>query len=424
MASAPNGRPTSLRALGPTRQAACSGFIGKNGRRKAEITAPVASASKLYLVVTDGGDGLSYDHADWGNPVLVRADGTEMSLTEIAWDANPINGWNAPKLNRNNDGNTMSIDGNTYAKGFGVNAPSILTFTLPEGHDFTTFKATVGYDDDVNNAPQGVSMEFLVFTVDPALDLTADVPLDLTLLGFEPDARCTVTDMWSGENLGTFSGSEFAPTLRPHASGLYRVSPLDRTEGATVKVVVSTDTPAGSRSTAVTSDNTVKFTFTVEGGDTEGAYIQLRDNGKVIGTLTFGSDPDGGNGSQVEFTSGENRAEASGNTAIFIGKFAPGTHTFEAFYSGTTTIKNASTGEFMTLEVEPAGVPAISREDKGITVRPIDGAVEITADRDCTLPVYTVTGALYTTLRLTRGTTRHPLPSATYLLNSRLHHIR
>lgn len=408
----------------PTRQAACSGFIGKNGRRKAEISAPVASASKLYLVVTDGGDGLSYDHADWGNPVLVRADGTEMSLTEIAWDANPINGWNAPKLNKNNDGNTMSIDGTTYAKGFGVNAPSILTFTLPEGHNFTTFKATVGYDDDVNNAPQGVSMEFRVFTVDPAPDLTADVPLDLTLLGFEPDARCTITDMWSGENLGTFSGSEFAPTLKPHASGLYRVSAVNRTEGATIKVVVSTGNSAGSRSTTVKSDDTVKFSFTVEGGDTEGAYIQLRDNGKVIGTLTFGNDPDAGNDSQIELASGESRGAASGNAAVYVGKFTPGTHTFEAFYSGTTTVKSTSTGEFMTLEVEPAGVPSISREDKGITVRPLDGAVEITADRNCTLPVYTLSGALFTTLRLTRGTTRHHLPSATYLLNSRLHHIR
>ena len=168
----------------------------------------------------------------------------------------------------------------------------------------------------------------------------------------------------------------------------------------------------------------MKFSFTVEGGDTEGAYIQLRDNGKVIGTLTFGNDPDAGNDSQIELASGESRGVASGNAAVYVGKFTPGTHTFEAFYSGTTTVKSTSTGEFMTLEVEPAAVPAISREDKGITVRPLDGAVEITADRNCTLPVYTLSGALFTTLRLTRGTTRHPLPSATYLLNSRLHHIR
>jgi hypothetical protein len=34
---------------------------------------------------------------------------------------------------------------------------------------------------------------------------------------------CTVTDLWSGKKLGKFKG-EFAQNIKPHASGLYRVS--------------------------------------------------------------------------------------------------------------------------------------------------------------------------------------------------------
>jgi hypothetical protein len=208
----------------PANQVATSGFIGKGANQKAEINAPIAGAKKLYLVVTNGGDNLDYDHADWANPVLVKANGKEVSLTKMAWDENAINGWNAPQLNKSNEGGKIKIDGKTYAKGFGVNAPSVLTFTLPEGHDYVAFKSTVGYDDDVANAENGVSMEFRVFTSDPAPQDAVNVPVDLTQLGYDANQQVTITDMWSGENLGTYSGSQFAPSLKAHASGLYRIS--------------------------------------------------------------------------------------------------------------------------------------------------------------------------------------------------------
>ena len=87
------------------------------------------------MVVTNGGDGLSYDHADWANPVLVDKDGKEFSLTEIAWEANPVNGWNAPKVNKNNEGNTITMGGQAYDKGFGVNHPPCLLSSCPKDMD-------------------------------------------------------------------------------------------------------------------------------------------------------------------------------------------------------------------------------------------------------------------------------------------------
>ncbi len=215
----------------PARQAATSGYISRAaGIQQTTIEADITGAQKLYLVVTNGGDGLDYDHANWANPVLIDKEGKEHSLTLIPWDANPINGWNTPKLNRNNDGNIMKMGGKAYTRGFGVNAPSMLTFTLPEGHEFVTFRSTVGHDDDVNNAPKGATMEFRLFTQNPRPDNSASVTLDLAAIGFAPDQPCRITEMWKGCNEGIHTNKSFAPLLRSHASGLYRVSPVSTTE--------------------------------------------------------------------------------------------------------------------------------------------------------------------------------------------------
>lgn len=298
----------------PTKQAGYSGFIGREaGIQQSTVEADITGAKKLYLVVTNGGDGLSYDHADWANPVLIDKNGNETSLTEIAWDANPVNGWNAPKLNKNNDGNTMSIGGVTYDKGFGVNAPSMLTFTLPEGHEYVAFKSVVGHDDDVVNAPSGVTMEFRLFTQDPAPDNVAVVPLDLTRLGFAPEQECRITEMWKGTDMGIFKGSEFAPTLRSHASGLYRVTPLGRTEGAAVSLCRPEQDAENS-----------ELQINVSDASTEGAYVQLLCNGKVLSVQAL---------------------DAEGKAIYNFSDFYAGTYTFQALYSGTATTANAVSEE-------------------------------------------------------------------------------
>lgn len=295
----------------PGKQAACSGFISHNTAQTKDIEADITGATKLYLVVTNGGDGLSYDHADWANPVLVDKDGNETSLTTIDWDENPVNGWNSPKKNTNNDGNTMAMNGTQYDKGFGVNAPSRLTFTLPEGHEYVKFKATVGYDDDVKTASSGVTMEFRVFTEDPAPTNATAVALDLVGLGFNADQECNITEMWKGTDIGTFKNADFAPMLRSHASGLYRVAATQRTNGASVSI----EQPAGE----LKSGEPFDVKITVSGGNADGAYIQLLCDGEVVGTLPIESD----------------------GTATYTATLYGGNHELQAKYSGTTTVASA-----------------------------------------------------------------------------------
>ena len=316
-----SGRNKTIK-VDPNKQVGYSGFIGRvAGRQQSVVEADISGAEKLYLVVTNGGDGLSYDHADWANPVLIDKEGNETSLTEIAWDANPINGWNAPKKNKNNDGNTMAIAGKTYAKGFGVNAPSMLTFTLPEEHEYVAFKSTVGYDDDVKNASSGVTMEFRIFTQNPEPDNTAVVSLDLTQLGFGSEQECRITEMWKGTDMGLYKASEFAPMLRSHQSGLYRVSPQGRTEGAIVSLY---------RAEAEEGKHNTELYIRVSDATTEGGYIQLLCNGKVL---------------SIQALDEEGRA-----TYNYGGLYA-GTYTFQAFYSGTATTASAVSEE-LTFIVE------------------------------------------------------------------------
>ena len=70
----------------------------------------------------------------------------------------------------------------------------------------------------------GGTLNFLVFTKSPLQPPPADsvrVPVLLKELGFMAEA--TVQDLWTGQALGKLTG-EFAPYVRRHSAGLYRIS--------------------------------------------------------------------------------------------------------------------------------------------------------------------------------------------------------
>ncbi|MBS1607162.1 MAG: hypothetical protein JST42_31215, partial [Bacteroidetes bacterium] len=52
------------------------------------------------------------------------------------------------------------------------------------------------------------------------------VPVEVKLsdVGFD---SCKVTDLWTGKRLGRYSGS-FAPVVRWHGAGLYRLSKVSK----------------------------------------------------------------------------------------------------------------------------------------------------------------------------------------------------
>ena len=123
------------------------------------VSVSVAGVKQLKLVVTDAGDGNAYDHADWAAPML-RSCGTSTtstgtsgkSLTTLPF-ASSSNGWGPIEGNMSNgeqlaaDGRTITINGKTYATGFGVHASSQMTFNL--GGAYQTFTSDIGVDDYV-----------------------------------------------------------------------------------------------------------------------------------------------------------------------------------------------------------------------------------------------------------------------------------
>ena len=129
-----------------------SGLLtGKSPVRHASVD--VTGKNQLKLVVTDGGDGASYDHADWAGAKLVEADPpppplNEIWLSDIAWTTATV-GWGSMYKDRSIDAShhPFSLDYIGYEKGLGVHANSEICYDLNGA--YKTFITDVGVDDEV-----------------------------------------------------------------------------------------------------------------------------------------------------------------------------------------------------------------------------------------------------------------------------------
>ncbi|WP_407639521.1 NPCBM/NEW2 domain-containing protein [Kitasatospora azatica] len=139
------------------RKVADSGLLtGKDPART--LTADLTGAQQLRLVVTDGGDGTSWDHADWAGAKLACGSGPAAGahqLSDLTWSS-ASNGWGPVEKDMSNgengvgDGRTISIHGTTYAKGLGANAPSEVVYYL--GGSCRSLSTDVGVDDENQRA--------------------------------------------------------------------------------------------------------------------------------------------------------------------------------------------------------------------------------------------------------------------------------
>ena len=137
-------------------------------RPTAGVDLDIAGFKDLFLVVSDGGNGKSCDHADWIAPTLVSAEGKELSLTKVKWKK--AEGFAATKIDRNYQGKPIRVGGKTYPSGFGIHAPSLLHFELPPG--YVRFKAIGGLDNSGSDQAGGcgdqASVQFSVYSERPA----------------------------------------------------------------------------------------------------------------------------------------------------------------------------------------------------------------------------------------------------------------
>ncbi|MET7702952.1 NPCBM/NEW2 domain-containing protein [Streptomyces sp. NPDC005485] len=172
------------------------------------LTADLTGGTTLRLVVTDGGDGITYDHADWADARLAcgrgPAAGTH-ALSDLTWSA-ASGGWGPVERDSSNgeraagDGRALTINGTTYAKGLGTHAASDVTYYL--GGSCSRLTVNVGVDDEAGGSNGSVVFRILrndtvvadsgrITGADAAKTLTADLTGGLEL-------RLSVTDSGDG----------------------------------------------------------------------------------------------------------------------------------------------------------------------------------------------------------------------------------
>jgi putative membrane-bound dehydrogenase-like protein len=161
-------------------------------------------AKELYLVATDAGDGIKADWANWIEPVLIKADGSKMKLTDIKPKETQL-GWGELGVNLRADGKEpMRMKKQPVAFGFGAHAPSMVAFDLPEG--VVAFEARAGIDDAGLTQGDGATVTFQVYTKRPAGTALAVSEPTNSVKGYGTAAAL--------ENMKTFTAAEgLAATL-------------------------------------------------------------------------------------------------------------------------------------------------------------------------------------------------------------------
>lgn len=180
----------------------------------------IKDAKKLYLVATDGGDNIEWDHADWINPFL-HNDKDSVALTSLEW-SKATAGWEKPHINKAVSGSPLIVNEQQYANGIGTHSNSVVEYDIPEGYN--RFSALVGLDKAGIVQNVGATVKFMIFTENPSGPMpaaTAKIPVKLSEIGI--NGNCVITNLWTGEKLGEFTG-EFAPSINRHGAGLYRIA--------------------------------------------------------------------------------------------------------------------------------------------------------------------------------------------------------
>jgi len=110
----------------------------RGGEAPRAVEVDITGLKTLFLGVTDGGDGYSYDQAVWADAKLIAADGRAIALASLKPAQSRV-GWGKPE-NR-----PTSIGGKKFSSALQAHGPSLLQFTLDGA--YARFHAQVGIDD-------------------------------------------------------------------------------------------------------------------------------------------------------------------------------------------------------------------------------------------------------------------------------------
>jgi hypothetical protein len=116
------------------------------GQKAQTLKIELNGADDVYLTADYGGDSYDSDQAIWAEPTLFDAEGKPTRLTELK----PVDaklGWGELVVDKNQNGDPLSIANNKFKYGFWAHAPSVLHFQLSKlGGKYTRLETKVGLD--------------------------------------------------------------------------------------------------------------------------------------------------------------------------------------------------------------------------------------------------------------------------------------
>jgi len=192
----------------------------KPGEQSTQVMVNIAGAQKLYLVVTDGGNGNDWDHADWIEPKLIGKNGI-LNLTDVKW-RNASAGWGSVSIDESVGGNPLIVDNKKYANGIGTHAVSIIEYDMPAGYD--SLAALAGLDKECVDHTEGATVRFHVFDRYPTGNPPEDsikVTVRLEQLGIT--GTCTIRDLWAKNDLGKYT-DEISLYVHKHGARLLKIT--------------------------------------------------------------------------------------------------------------------------------------------------------------------------------------------------------
>ncbi|MGB9591195.1 MAG: NPCBM/NEW2 domain-containing protein [Candidatus Kryptoniota bacterium] len=184
-----------------------------------DIDIDITGTDKLYLAVTDGGDNIDWDHADWITPVIYNNHDT-IKLTSLNW-IKAMAGWGEVQINKSVSGGKLILNNKEFTEGIGTHSNSIIEYDIPAGYNH--FKASAGLDHACMIQQAGATVEFMVFKQNPAGPLPPDSEkITLKLNQLDMEGEFLVENLWTGEKQGVCK-DEITVGVRRHASVLYKL---------------------------------------------------------------------------------------------------------------------------------------------------------------------------------------------------------
>jgi len=121
------------------------------------ISVDISKFEKLILVVKDGGDGTSKDHADWADAKFITNKDEIIYISDLEEEYYK-QGWNVLGKDKSVEGTQILLSGIEYKKGLGTHSESKIVYLIPQ--DVVRFESVIGIDDEVGKLG---SAQFILF---------------------------------------------------------------------------------------------------------------------------------------------------------------------------------------------------------------------------------------------------------------------